>query len=226
MENTKLEELEAQVESLKKEVTKLKDIEAINILQKAYGYYLEHWMSQEVIDLFADGPDVALTLGAGTYVGKEGVIRYFNHIDARPRFLHQVMLVSGIVTVDDDGINAKGRWYGWGSFAGPGAGGIKQNFFNGIYNCDYVKENGIWKIKTMRFDQIYDAVPALGWVEPELAAPLGTNIPSKCKADIPRDRSYIYPSGYIVPFYYKHPVTGKETTEAARNEAVKNAGNH
>ena len=47
-----LEALEAQVKSLANEVRTLKDIESIRNLQKAYGYYLEHWMSQEIIDLF------------------------------------------------------------------------------------------------------------------------------------------------------------------------------
>ena len=57
MEKTTIEELQAEIESLKKEVRTLKDIEAIKVLQKSYGYYLEHMMSQEVIDLFSDGPD-------------------------------------------------------------------------------------------------------------------------------------------------------------------------
>ena len=29
-----------------------------------------------------------------------------------------------------------------------------------------------------------------------------------------------YPSGYIVPFHFKHPVTGNETSEKKRNKAL------
>lgn len=221
MAKTKIEELEEQVESLKKEVRILKDIEAINVLQKAYGYYLEHWMSQEIIDLFAEGHEVSLTLGAGTYSGKEGVRRYFEHIKATPEFLHQIMMTSGIVTIDKDGTTAKGRWYGWGSFATRVENGVRQNLFDGIYNCEFIKENEIWKIKTMRFDQLYDATPAQGWVDPAIAVPQDSRSVSKCKPDIPRTTVTRYPSGYIVPFHYNHPVTGKKTTETERNSALK-----
>ncbi|MBN1191429.1 MAG: hypothetical protein JXA46_16860, partial [Dehalococcoidales bacterium] len=90
-------------------------------------------------------------------------------------------------------------------------------------NCEYIKENGIWKIRTMRFDQLYDATPAQGWVDPDLVAPPDPQVTYPCQPDIPRTISYRYPSGYIVPFHYKHPVTGKKTTEEARNLSLKGA---
>ena len=117
MTTAREEVLEARIKYLEDELRRLKDIEEIKTLQKAYGYYLEHFMSQEIIDLFSDGPDVSLTLAAGTYLGKEGVIKFFSRIVASQEFLHQVMQLSGIVTVDLDGKTARGRWYGWGSAA-------------------------------------------------------------------------------------------------------------
>jgi hypothetical protein len=224
MTTTREKELEARVKILEKEIIRLRDIEEIKNLQKAYGYYLEHWMSQDVIDLFADGPDVSLTLAAGTFLGKEGVKRFFTHIVATPEFFHQVMQVSGIVTVDPDGKTAKGRWYGWGSAALPSEKGIKQHFFNGIYECEYIKEEGIWKIQKMKFDQIYRATPKEGYVKPELVAPFNPSIyetKPTFKADIPRTVFPSYPSGYITPFSFKHPVTGKKTTEELRNSSLK-----
>jgi hypothetical protein len=216
---TKIEELEAQIASLKKEVRNLKDIEEINILQKAYGYYLEHWMAQDIIDLFSDAPEVSLTLGMGTYLGKEGVKRYFNRINASAKFLHQVMLLSGIVHVDDNGKTAKGRWFGWGSIALPlpGEKGTRQGFFDGIYTCDYIKEEGIWKILTMRFDELYGAAPARGWVDPKEVVTESAPLTDKTKVDLPRTVSFRYPAGLIVPFHFKHPVTGKPTSEGERN---------
>ncbi len=38
--------LEYRVRQQEKEITTLRDIEEIKTLQKAYGYYLEHWMPQ------------------------------------------------------------------------------------------------------------------------------------------------------------------------------------
>ena len=72
------------------------------------------------------------------------------------------------------------------------------------------------------FDQKYNAIPAVGWVKPERA--VTSDQPGDLavlEPDIPRAFSPRYPSGYIVPFHYKHPVTGKETTEGAHNTSVK-----
>jgi hypothetical protein len=68
---------EARLRALENQVAKLTcllDIEEIKRLQSAYGYYLEHWMADEVIDCFADGPDTTLCLYEGTWLGKEIVI--------------------------------------------------------------------------------------------------------------------------------------------------------
>ena len=216
-----IEELEARLEALEKQVRTLQDIEEIKTLQKAYGYYIEHWMAQEIIDLFADGPDVSLTLAAGTYLGKKGIRKYFENIKPTADFMHQVMQLSGIVNVDPDGKTAKGRWYGYGAIAVPSSKGVRESFMSGIYGCEYIKENSIWKIKKLRFDLHYTATPARGWVRPEQAAVVDPQYtPTMLEADIPRTFNPRYPSGYIFPFHYKHPVTGKETSEGAHNSSI------
>ena len=54
MENT---EIEDRFKDLEAKVRLLEDLEAIKRLQRSYGYYLENWMYEEIIDCFADGPD-------------------------------------------------------------------------------------------------------------------------------------------------------------------------
>ncbi len=217
-----VKELEAKVKALENQVKILTDIEEIKTLQKTYGYYLEHWMSQEIIDLFSNRPEVSLTLAAGTYLGKKRIAEYFNRQkDPSPEFLHQVMQLSGVVTVDAGGTTAKGRWYGFGAVALPSEKGVRQFFMGGIYGGEYVKEDGVWKIKRMRFDANYTAAPASGWVAPERLAP-AENRPAITgpQADVPRTFSPRYPSGYIFPFHYRHPVTGRKTSEDARNASI------
>jgi len=211
-------EQKKKINILESRVQVLEDIESIKKLQKAYGYYLEHWMADEVIDLFADGPDVYLKLYEGTYLGKEGIRRYFNR-KRGPEFLHQVMQISGIVDVESNGIIAKGRWYSWGACAIPLGAGVRQYFMNGIYEVTYVKESIIWKIQNLEYCLCYAAPPGIGWVKPERVAALAPDakiIPPPYDLP-PDDYDTKYPSGYILPFHFKHPVTGKPTSEYQRN---------
>jgi len=124
-------ELAAQVKSLKETVGKLEkritvteDIEAIKKLQRAYGYYLEHWEEENLIGLWSHRPDITLEINAGgQYKGWEEIKKAFNFGDhytayggvkkAPPEYLHILMPLSGIIDVEPDGINAKGRWYGF-----------------------------------------------------------------------------------------------------------------
>jgi hypothetical protein len=93
----KVDTLEKQVRTQAKELTILKDIEAIKKLQKAYGYYVEHMMYQEIVDCFSDSPDVVLNWLEGQWLGKEGVKKYFAFMQkAPPNFQHQVMQIAGM----------------------------------------------------------------------------------------------------------------------------------
>lgn len=216
-----INDLETRLQALEEKVRLSQDVTEIETLQKAYGYYIEHWMSDELTDLFADGPDVALHLvGLGVFQGKNHVRAFFqNDMGKNPEFIHQVMQTSGIVTVDPDGLTAKGRWNGWGVLAIPQGGGVKQSFLGGMYENDYIKQDGVWKIKVARHFPTYYSVPGEGIVKPERAAAVDQHSPDEIQLnpDIPDTVNVTYPSGYILPFHFKHPVTGKQTTEYQRN---------
>jgi hypothetical protein len=72
----------------------------------------------------------------------------------------------------------------------------------------------------MRFDEIYSATPARGWVDPKELATEPGPLTDKTKVDIPRTVSFRYPAGLIVPFHFAHPVTGQKTSEEKRNSAL------
>jgi hypothetical protein len=218
-----MKELEQRIKTLESEVRTLKDIQEIEILQRAYGYYLEHWMDEEVIDCFADRPDVELSLYEGTWLGKEGIRRYFKRgQEVQPTFLHQVMQLSPIIHVD--GESARGRWYSWGAVASPGENGIRQFFMGGIYEAEYTKEGGKWKILKLKYSLHLAADPREGWVRPDKVAKPGATEGRRLTLhpDVPPGgMDSLYPSGFIFPFHFKHPVTGKETSESKRNAALK-----
>jgi hypothetical protein len=179
-------------------------------------------MSHELADLFAEGPDVALHLmGCGTFQGKESVRKFFlTYSGDNPEFIHQVMQTSGIVTVAPGSMTAKGRWNGWGVLALPMGGGVKQEFLGGIYENDYIKQDGVWKIKIARHFPTYYSSPGAGIVKPERAAAVPPDAEEVIVPDIPDNYKVVYPSGYILPFHFKHPVTGKETSEREHNSSL------
>ena len=223
---------EKYIEAIEQKLSKLDDIEAIKRLQKAYGYYVEHWMYEEIIDCFSDGPGVYLNWIEGVWKGKEGVRRYFTmggKASPTPSgFSHQLMPTSGLITVDPDGMTAKGRWYGFGAVFNSENGKVeKAEFTSGIYEVNYVKEKDVWRIRS--FDWIIPYVVRInGLCEgPEIrsrriikdAGENGAFIPSP---DTPLDEKDLrYISGYIFPFHYPHPVTGKKTSEEQRNAKLK-----
>ena len=215
-----VEELEERVKTLENQIRTLQDIEEIKKLQRAFGFYLEHWMAEDIIDLFADDPDTTLSVATGEFRGK-GKIRLFcqrgkqgDEVVKRekPEYLHQVMQLSGIVDVDPDGITAKGRWYGFGANALPAEGGFMPGWMNGVYENEYVKENGTWKFKNVRWCMTFNASYMDGWVDPARRVDRRPDAPYKSSGgfspDEPAEKT-LYPSGFICPFHYKHPVTGK-----------------
>ena len=219
------QEMEARILELEKQVGELRDIEAIQRLQKSYGYYIQHWMYEELVDLFADSPDTVLNIAAGIYERKEGVRRYFSSFKTlceNPEFLHQIMQLSGIVDVAPDGKKAQGRWFGFGAVALPVGAGIKPIAVNGIYMAEYIKVDGTWRILKLTWNPLYMVSPFESWVKKERIEAIS---PSKTRIatnpDKPRDIVTNYPSGYIVPFHFKHPVTGKKSSEAERNAKLK-----
>lgn len=218
---SEIKTLKKQVKAKDKQIQRLEDIEAIKRLQCAYGYYLEHWMGDEIIDCFAkDNPDVSGTFVEGTYKGPEGIRRYFGRAqNLPPEFLHMVMQVSPVITVAKDGRTAQGRWYGYGGILSRATVPLDPAIMAVIYEMDYIKEDGVWKILKLRLLMHY-AYPT----RTPQPLPDGKGAPPpRIKLDPDEFAEYDtqYPSGYIYPFHFVHPVTGKPTTEAKRNAKLK-----
>jgi hypothetical protein len=226
--------LESKIEALEKRLQQVEDVQAINRLQYAYNYYVEHMMKQEIIDCFADSPDVLLDWLEGKWKGKAGVRKYFDVSQVPPvGFRHQLIPSAGLITVATDGKTAKGRWYAFGGIMMPTPPqqgqkqGFSRSFINGIYEIGYIKEEGIWKILSINWVIPYGVRINDGWIMPEdIAGPMikGASAPGgpQMTPDAPMDPNDLrYVSGYIFPYHFVHPVTGKPSSEAALNKRLK-----
>src|SRR5581483_3263944 len=186
-------------------VTQLEDENAIQNLQRAYGFYVDKAMWKECADLFAD--DGTLEIGGrGVFVGKARVLQYLTWL--APEGLTQGKLqnhlqLQPIVTVAPDGKTAKGRWR---FLAEVGTWQKSQMWGLGVYENSYIKENGVWKIKALHaYFRMYTPY-AEGWAK--TAMPL-THPEKELPPDRPPTIQYeSYPGTFFPPFHYKHPVTG------------------
>jgi hypothetical protein len=196
---------------------RMEDIESIKKLQRAYCYYLEHWQEEEIIALWSHSPEISVELNeTGLYQGWEAVKKSFSfpihytgfngEKTAPPEFLHLIMPLAGIVDVEPDGKTAKARWYSLFHGALYRGGELRAIIGAGIWENEYVKEDGIWKFKKLFFNNIFSSPFEDGWVK----TPYIPNPPNKDRpAPGPDTHFATYPSGYIFPYHYKNPVTGK-----------------
>jgi hypothetical protein len=212
-----VEKLEARIKELEDQLRTLQDIEAIKKLQRAYGYYLEHWRVNDIIGLFSKSPDIVVKVHAGEFRGQESVRRFFLHgkdVDPKtvkhpPTFLHQVMQLSPIIDIAPDGKRAWGRWYGFGANAFEVPGGIAPGWMDGVYENEYIKEDGVWKILKFYWYMFFHAPYMLSWVDPAKRVDIQMEPDfSSLSPDGPSDNTF-YPSGFQAPFHYKNPVTGE-----------------
>ena len=104
--------LEAQVKALQKRVTTLEDIEAIQKLERAYAFFLEHLMADELADCWAkDG--VLEWRGQGRYIGQDTIRKLWHTTKAEfakdGKFIHPGPRYHGLITVSPDGKTAVGQ---------------------------------------------------------------------------------------------------------------------
>jgi hypothetical protein len=227
MATTDLSALARRVEELANEVGRLNDVQAIRKLQHAYGYYLDKCLYDEVVDLFAEDGEVRFMGGA--FKGKPGLRRLYcdrfrknftgGHNGPVYGFLLDHLQLQDIVDVAADRGTARGRFR---CFMQAGRHESKQNvpanlpaqwWEGGIYENDYVRENGLWKIKLLNYTAVYHGVYEQGWAHtPAQFVPFFTETyPGNPVGpdELIEPKPVLWPETSVVPFHYEHPVTGK-----------------
>ena len=197
---------EQRLATYRERVERLEDQQDIEVLQATYGYYFDKGMWSEVADLFARNGRFEYG-GRGVYVGPDRIERallLFGPERLAPGHLNNHMQLQAMITVAPDGRTAQARWQGMVMLSEPGANG---QWGVGIYENDYVKEGGVWKIAELHFYMTaltdYDA----GFMKS--AIPLDGMSALFPPDEPPSERYRSFPSNYIPPFSYRHPVTGE-----------------
>src|SRR5262245_9870516 len=190
---------------LARRAQRLDDEQAIENLQKIYGYYVDRRMWDEVADLFAANGTIEMAQ-MGVYVGKARVRRFLDLLGPsgiKDGELNDHVQLQVVVDVAPDGRTAKSRSRELDMLGSVGAKGY---WSEGVYENTWVKDDGVWKLKDLRYFPTFISDYDLGWAKDAQPVPTASQT---LRPDRPPTSVYaIYPKAHIPPYHYDNPVTG------------------
>lgn len=159
---------DAQLDGLARDVERTEGVRAVKNLQSSYAQYAQYGLWNEVGALFArdgsfvfdgmikpaqtaKGPSAIATLLRTRYGGgREGLAG-----DG----LSTMFIDAPVVNLSSDGSSAKARWQAIIFHGHEGQARIE----GGVFENDYVREKGVWKIATAHYYPQYDGPYEEGW---------------------------------------------------------------
>ena len=202
----RLAALESELAALEHEIELLEDTKAIKRLQRAYGYYADKKLSDEISALFAADATAEIG-GLGVFVGRERIGTLYDllldgGLEEGQLFSH--MILQGVVHVAPDGRMAKGRWR---ALIQLGEHGESATWSEGPYENEYVKANGVWRISKLHWYATLTAPYDPGWHRAQipLDGPSDALPPDRPPSEVYES----YPSAYLPRYHYDNPVSGR-----------------
>jgi hypothetical protein len=199
-----LESLAQRAAVLTREIALLRDQDHVENLQRIYGFYVDKGMWSEAADLFTEDATLEIA-GHGVYVGRDRILELLRAQGEelpQPGRLYDQMQLQPIVHVAPDGRSAKGRWR---LFAQEAVWQESDHWGVGVYENEYVKEDGTWKIQSFTLYVTMYTPYEEGWGENALPNPGTMRVLSP---DRPSTGHEAYPAFSVAPFHYENPVTG------------------
>lgn len=197
------EDLQAGLAALSKRIERLQDLSDVEKLPRYYSYYVDKAQWRSVADLFAE--DASLEIGGrGVFLGRERAFEYLvtglGPIGPRDGIIIDHQNLQPLTTIHEDGRTAEIRAIAF--VMGPGGWG------HVYYENDYIKEDGVWKIKKLHGPFNMYCSYSEGWVDKTV---INTRPESFLPPpDLPPSVIYLtYPNYYVEPFHYPNPVTGR-----------------
>ncbi|HWL63436.1 MAG TPA: nuclear transport factor 2 family protein [Steroidobacteraceae bacterium] len=181
-------------------------------LQHAFGYYLDRKLWDDVADLFTAGGSLELG-GRGAYVGREHILKALTTFHGpgplKRGELFDHLLFGTVVTISPDGLRAAARSV---QLAQLGQAGEFAKWELGVFENQFVREQGKWKLSAVRYFPRVSTDYDLGWAQDAQPAP-------KVSREFPPDRKPVsfasYPKLQSVAPSFVHPVTGRPARSIA-----------
>lgn len=211
--------LDSQIDALDAQVARLEGARAVKKLQRAFGYYVDRGLWDDAADLFADKGTIEIGLD-GVYVGRQRIHDYLMKLHGDQDGLiygqlNEWVTLQPVIDVAPDGLTAKARWRDLGML-----GQYKKHaeWRDGIYENEYVKDGGIWKIRSLHLFVNFVAPYEKGWARLKPGEGLTRSETSRAMPpDRPPTMVYkAFPDAQLPPFHAPNPVTGKPVTETVK----------
>jgi len=153
----------AQIDGLARDVGRVESVRDVKDLQRFYAQYAQFGLWQEMADLFTE--DAELIWADQTLRGKAAIAAFLHdHVGGvrglAPGAVHGELIEEPLVNLSADGTAAQARWMGL-VLAGDGEGGSRIE--GGIYENDYAREGGVWKISRLHYFPQYEGDYENGW---------------------------------------------------------------
>jgi hypothetical protein len=172
-EDTKLQALQQRIDRIEMDLRGAESIRAVKRLQYAYGHYAEQGLWHDFADLFADK-------GVGHYpagnLGKEAIRKLFlqdvgkGNLGLGEGVFYPHIMLQPVVTLAPDGKTAKGRWRVLAMLGSYGGAAI---WAGGVYENEYILENGVWKINDLHYYPQYSGqYEQPGWTADKGSIPI------------------------------------------------------
>lgn len=199
--------LRDRVTEMEQRVQRLKDREAIENLISVYGYYLDKNLWDQLTDLFTEDGTIEISQ-RGVYVGKKRIresLELYGPQGLPHGYLHNHIQLQPVIHIAANGKTAWSRHRAVSQLGSLGKDGLTHG---GVYENEYRKENGVWKISNDHVYTTFFAVYGKGLI----AGARGAAMPSETiPPDLPATEVYeAFPGVYLPPFHYRHPVTGRD----------------
>ena len=152
------------VDALARDVDRALSVRAVKDLQRSYAQYSQVGLWKQMAGLFAD--QGTMIDGETTVSGRAAIAAYLTKSAGggrqglAPGAVHTQLIDQPLVNVAADGMTAKARWMGI-FFKADGKG--SATIEGGVYENDYAKEGGRWKISTLHFYPQYEGPYETGW---------------------------------------------------------------
>ncbi len=218
-ETGRAQDLGAGLDILTARVEKLEATRAVRKLQRAFGYYMDRGLWGDAADLFADDGTFEMGLD-GVYAGKARIREYLKRLHGNQEGLaygqlNEWVTLQPAIFISADGRSATARWRDHGML-----GQYKKHaeWRDGIYENTYVKDQGVWKIKSLHLYVNFVAPYEKGWARLKPGEGL---VRSQASVEFPPDRpatsTYAaFPGVQVPPFQATNPVTGKTARSTAQ----------